>query len=747
MASASAPIRLLVGTFNVGTKALTWTASTAAASAAAAPAAAPTSTASSRSPSPTPSASPTRPLLAADAAPTPLPPLPPSTPTAAAAAAAAPATRPRFGDEVLPPLEPWLSIASEAASAARDPARHAPPHLVVLALQEVMTQGAALGPWVLRREQAVGPGAVAAQTRHRLHPWGAVVAAALHALWPGTVFRAAVSQRMVTMGLLVFVRDGAVAFSRLTLGALGSGMLGTYGNKGAVAVGLEHLVALPDGVDGVDDVGRGDGAVGAPAAASEPDTAGVHLCFVGAHLHAHEGDRYRRWRHDQVQDILHHLVLEPVPLDGLEDLRRPPPRADVSTGAQRILDYDLVVLSGDLNYRLDPGRVAMAPAPAAMAPLTDASIRERILRAVAADAVPWLLSWDELLQTMRSAPSPARKPPALAAAPRPAGDEADTATAHASASDGASETSGERSPLLGAPAPAPAPRAPSAVAWSRRLGAWLAALAGRRGPLLAAGALEAPIRFLPTYKFSTHADDYTRRVYSPKRLPAYCDRILVLAPADLDPDGRAGGPPAPLAAGYLPRDAVADAVVLKQYGADHGLHWSDHKPLALRMVIAPARLGRAVRQARGRGVPGAGRPLPPLAASHRALIAATRWMRWLRWTLPHVVLLAILAAAAAAAAAAAVDAVDARHAPSLALPPRPPPRPPPPPERSGHLSPSRGVYPSWVRRRQLWPPPPPPRQGVRQIVGHGPIQGFPASETAPVVTTAAGRLDGSPSFE
>ncbi|ORX46197.1 DNase I-like protein [Piromyces finnis] len=121
----------------------------------------------------------------------------------------------------------------------------------------------------------------------------------------------------------------------ISIGSVGTGLLGFIGNKGAVSVGLELDVGL-----------------------SEP----LKPCFIATHLHAFPGFNNFVERNEQVNYILDTLVLTKIEKveadkainvnDGKEDWKWVFSRQLSKDLYSKVQDYDFTVIMGDMNYRL-----------------------------------------------------------------------------------------------------------------------------------------------------------------------------------------------------------------------------------------------------------------------------------------------------------------------------------------------------------------------------------------------------------
>lgn len=122
----------------------------------------------------------------------------------------------------------------------------------------------------------------------------------------------------------------------ISIGSIGVGAFGFYGNKGAVAVGLELEIG------------------------NEPNH--FKLCFVSSHLHAFPGINNFVERNEQVNYIFDCIVLTLVERkeadkaiiynNGRENWKWMISRKPSNEIYSKIEDYDMCILMGDMNYRL-----------------------------------------------------------------------------------------------------------------------------------------------------------------------------------------------------------------------------------------------------------------------------------------------------------------------------------------------------------------------------------------------------------
>jgi len=136
-------------------------------------------------------------------------------------------------------------------------------------------------------------------------------------------------------GSTIFNAGPSYDIKSISIGSVGTGLLGFVGNKGAVTVGLELDVGL-----------------------SEP----LKPCFIATHLHAFPGLNNFLERNEQVNYILDTLVLTKIEKieadktvnvnDGKESWKWAFSTKLSKDLYSKVQDYDFVVIMGDMNYRL-----------------------------------------------------------------------------------------------------------------------------------------------------------------------------------------------------------------------------------------------------------------------------------------------------------------------------------------------------------------------------------------------------------
>ncbi|KAI9099519.1 Endonuclease/exonuclease/phosphatase, partial [Phlyctochytrium arcticum] len=124
--------------------------------------------------------------------------------------------------------------------------------------------------------------------------------------------------RMTALGLAVFVRvdpHSRVKIRGVWEGSMGTGLLGTYGNKGVEAIGLD--------IDVFEDMYL--------------ISRRLSLAFVNSHLGPHEGFDYFTWRNEELEHILRTLLFTSTV---------------TPFGIRTIDDFHANFFFGDMNYRL-----------------------------------------------------------------------------------------------------------------------------------------------------------------------------------------------------------------------------------------------------------------------------------------------------------------------------------------------------------------------------------------------------------
>jgi hypothetical protein len=130
----------------------------------------------------------------------------------------------------------------------------------------------------------------------------------------GAKYKPVWAGRRSALGLFVMSKE-TIEPKNIFSGSIGTGLLGLYGNKGAIGVALEcELERFPNSK--------------------------ISLCFINCHLGAHQGEYYCIWRQQEADHILACLQLRPIPLK-----ERPTPFTISPDESQ------VVFLLGDFNFR------------------------------------------------------------------------------------------------------------------------------------------------------------------------------------------------------------------------------------------------------------------------------------------------------------------------------------------------------------------------------------------------------------
>ncbi|KAI8810776.1 Endonuclease/exonuclease/phosphatase [Cladochytrium replicatum] len=373
-------------------------------------------------------------------------------------------------------LAPWLR--------SERPGETDQPHFLVFGFQELLSQPSAaiLAATGKYEEIARGPFQVQRWAAHNqvesnaAANWLKILFNEVERSFPGPQQYIPVAvHRLVAIGIFVFARSDLLEderksklasdwrLNRVRTGAVGGGLFGVYGNKGAVGASLE--------------LSNRNGR-------SSPGS--ISLCFATAHLQAHEGRLYFDRRNQDAAYFLQSLTLES---EHSKDSRKP-------------IDCDALWLFGDFNYRLRQNSGTT---------LLNSPARSEILRLIADNQIGQLLDKDELSHLLR----------------------------RRSKSHDIFQMFGFREP---------------------------------------------EIRFPPTYKYMVQGQpsnshnlpadlETVRRMFSEKRLPAYCDRILYSAKAKLRTPEVEGEK-------KVPEYSVAPiSITPYDYLSVHNLQWSDHKPV------------------------------------------------------------------------------------------------------------------------------------------------------------------------
>jgi hypothetical protein len=210
-----------------------------------------------------------------------------------------------------------------------------PPELVVLHLQEFQSQFTA--PLNLLGYYS-GYSTVPSQPDPLLKKWTSFMSKALENRFPEMGYECIYSGHLIAIGLMVFAGtatkeplvsgsgwDGSGRSRRLEIegthvGSMDTGLLGVYGNKGCVACSLDLKITSTTATK-----------------SGQEESYFLSLCVASLHLGPHSGEIYFNWRNSEFQSLFDTLLLYPVSGHGCPRL---------------LLDHDVLILAGDLNYRL-----------------------------------------------------------------------------------------------------------------------------------------------------------------------------------------------------------------------------------------------------------------------------------------------------------------------------------------------------------------------------------------------------------
>ncbi|KNC98447.1 uncharacterized protein SPPG_06151 [Spizellomyces punctatus DAOM BR117] len=159
--------------------------------------------------------------------------------------------------------------------------------------------------------------------------------------------------RMVALGLLVFIRVDRLSHVKVRgvwEASMGTGLIGTYGNKGVEGIGLD--------LDILD---------------THFYSRSISICFANSHLGPHEGFWYYNWRNEEVRHLFETLLF-------------------TSTAApynvRSVHDFSATFFFGDMNYRLAGAGVKPKEVRKAF--------RDGVIKRIDEGAVKDLLEMDEL---------------------------------------------------------------------------------------------------------------------------------------------------------------------------------------------------------------------------------------------------------------------------------------------------------------------------------------------------------------
>jgi hypothetical protein len=172
------------------------------------------------------------------------------------------------------------------------------PDLVCVGLQELLPQYTAFINYV---HYSVSE----SNSSTRLQSWIDKIQSALREKF-NSEYTIVFAGHMCAIGLIILSKDSMLSkIENVQFGSVGTGLLGIYGNKGAIAVGM-NIIGWKS------------------------------ICIISSHLGPHSGKKHFDWRNEEIKSIFKTLVL-----------------SDSSyKKANWIQDFDLFILCGDLNYRL-----------------------------------------------------------------------------------------------------------------------------------------------------------------------------------------------------------------------------------------------------------------------------------------------------------------------------------------------------------------------------------------------------------
>ena len=228
-----------------------------------------------------------------------------------------------------PPSSPTHSLTDRLLQTALD--HEPPPDLVVLHVHEVQSQ--VFAPLTSLRFYA-GYSTLPSHPDPLLRQWTTLLSGSLKKKFPQANYECLYSGHLIAIGLVVFsltlgsdvevdktnTRKKRLDVESIYSGVVDTGLLGVYGNKGAVSCSLDLRLTLTDNDDD-----------------EEEECYFLSLCVTSLHLGPHPGESSFTWRNAEFQSIFDTLLLYPVSGEG---------------GPRLLLDHDVLLLAGDLNYRL-----------------------------------------------------------------------------------------------------------------------------------------------------------------------------------------------------------------------------------------------------------------------------------------------------------------------------------------------------------------------------------------------------------
>ncbi|KAJ3120612.1 hypothetical protein HK098_004458 [Nowakowskiella sp. JEL0407] len=212
----------------------------------------------------------------------------------------------------------------------QSPKKSRSPDVVVLGFQELLSQPQTFFNLPTRGYSESFSNTIPSESSI-LSIWVDIVESCLEKNFPDFSYRPIFSRRLCALGLLVFVRDDKAfkwSVGDVRSGHVGLGLVGLYGNKGAIAVQLELLPKK--------DSTSSSATTKSNHAIKKP----ISLCFINSHLQAHEGATYFDLRKDDMTYIFDTVLLESSKRDQTED------------EPIGLSGHEAVWIFGDFNFRL-----------------------------------------------------------------------------------------------------------------------------------------------------------------------------------------------------------------------------------------------------------------------------------------------------------------------------------------------------------------------------------------------------------
>ncbi|KAJ1554943.1 hypothetical protein HK096_011419 [Nowakowskiella sp. JEL0078] len=162
-----------------------------------------------------------------------------------------------------------------------------------------------------------------------LSAWFDIINSSLSQIYRGEEFEHVISRRLCALGMIVFTKknkDKKWSLNLVRSGEIGLGLLGLYGNKGAIGIQLEFISTKKDS-----------------SGKSHP----ISLCFISSHLQAHEGAVFFEQRKDDATHLFENLKFDLVTDN--TSLEEPDSEVLSSVG---LSGHDAIWFFGDFNFRL-----------------------------------------------------------------------------------------------------------------------------------------------------------------------------------------------------------------------------------------------------------------------------------------------------------------------------------------------------------------------------------------------------------